>query len=159
MKVQSMMKPSLTAAALALVFAAGCGQADPMLHAVTVSPATVAAGEDLTLTVDLENFDLVNPDGHAHGLRAADESHEHGEADGDYPSEGHFHVYMDSVEQNPLMINCPDHCMHSAFAKEVRARIPDGTAAGMHTIIVRLNDNSHMTLTPHIKAEATFTVQ
>lgn len=144
----------------ALLFVVGCGAADPELHSVTVSPATVAAGEDLTLAVDIENFDLVNPADHtAHGLRAADGDHEHGEAEGDYPSEGHFHVYMDSVEMNPLMLNCPEHCAHTGFAKEVRARIPDGTAAGMHTIIVRLNDNSHRTLTPHIEAQATFTVQ
>ncbi len=156
-----MMKATLpTTAALALLFAVGCGGADPELHSVTVSPASVAAGADLTLTIDIANFDLVNPDEHtAHGLRAADGEHEHGEADGDYPSEGHFHVYMDSVETNPLMLNCPDHCKHPGFAKEVRARIPDGTEAGMHTIIVRLNDNSHMTLTPHIMTTATFTVE
>lgn len=146
-------------ATLALVLGA-CGSPDPELQSVTVTPSTVAAGEDLTLAIALEHFDLRNPDdAGSHGLRAADGEHGDDEASGDYPSEGHFHVYQDTVETNPLMINCPEHCKHPGFAKEVRARIPEDTAAGEHTIIVRLNDNGHRTLTPHIMATATFTVQ
>ncbi len=157
------MKLTTTIVPLAALTLIACGStADPSISAMTVSPAMVAAGGELTVNVTVDNFELKNPDDHggSHGLRAAEEEgHMHGESDGDYPGEGHFHIYMDSVDENPLQLNCPDHCKHPGFAGTVRAKIPDDATAGAHKLILRLNDNGHMTLTPHIMATADFMVQ
>ena len=151
-----------TLASLFVLTAFACGEGDPAITAISVNPSTVAPGGEVTLTVTIENFNLVNPDDHGggHGLRAA--QHDHGDeaaAEGEYPDEGHFHVYLNSVEENPVLVNCPDHCKHSAFAESVRLSIPETTDAGQHTIIARLNDNSHAILTPHIMATVGLTVE
>lgn len=143
-----------------LLFVA-CSSPDPSITAVTVDPTVVAPGGEITVSITVADFDLRDPSevgGGSHGLRAADEGSEHGEA-GDYPSEGHFHVYFDSIEENPLQLDCPDYCMHPGFTPSVRATISSSTAVGMHKVIVLLNNNGHMTLTPHIRGEADLTVQ
>ena len=154
------MRAAILSAPAVLLVLTACGSADPSIASVTVTPATVAAGDQISINVTVADFDLVSPDdAHAHGLRAAEGEHEHGEAAGDYPSEGHFHVYFDSIEENPLLLNCPTYCKHPGFAPTVTSTVPNDATAGAHKIIILLNDNSHMTLTPHIRGEATLTVQ
>lgn len=151
----------LSTSAMCLLLTA-CGSADPSITSVTVTPATASAGAQFTLNITVADFDLVNPDEHGggHGLRAAEGADGHGEAaEGDYPSEGHFHVYFDSIDENPLKLNCPMHCKHPGFGPTVTSTVPNDATAGEHKIIVLLNDNTHKTLTPHIRGEATITVQ
>lgn len=155
------MRLSHTLVALPLLFACGSGD-PPVIHSVTVNPTEVAPGEETTLTVDIANFELRPPSDHGadhSGLQPAEEEHMHGEGEhGDYPDGGHYHVYLDSVESNPLMINCPDHCKHPAFAASVRVKIPDDASPGMHDVIVRLNMDDHKFLDPPIQHKATLTV-
>lgn len=148
-----------------LPFASGllllaCGQSDPAITTFTVSPATVSPGDTLTIDVAVENFRLVDPDGGGHGLRPANEDG-HGDGDGEplITSEGHFHIYMDSTDTNPLLFDCPSHCKHAGFYNPLSVTTPTTATAGSHKLILRLNANDHRTLTPHIKAEATIMVQ
>ncbi len=136
----------------------GCGSSEPpAVVSVSVTPS-VAAGDDATITIAVDHFELRPPSDHmASGLRPADEGAGDAEA-GDYPDGGHYHVYLDSTEVNPLMINCPEHCKHPAWQTMVRARIPAHATAGEHKLIVRLNNDGHAALVPHIENETTFTV-
>ncbi|MEQ8977281.1 MAG: hypothetical protein RL846_05100 [Deltaproteobacteria bacterium] len=139
---------------------ASCSSPDPAITAVTVNPSVVAPGGEIIVSVTVADFELRDPRdvGGSHGLRAADDGNEHGDAT-DYPSEGHFHVYFDTIEANPLQLDCPDYCMHPGFTPNVRATISSSAAVGLHEVIVLLNNNAHMTLMPHIRGTADLTVQ
>jgi hypothetical protein len=152
-----MMKAPLL---LGLLLAIGCGSnPPPAITSLSVNPAEVAPGGETTLTVVLENFQLRDPDAQtAHGLRAASED-EHGEGEaGDYPDGGHFHVYLDSVETNPLLNNCPDYCEHPGFSNSIRLKIPDDAIPGSHQLILRLNADTHMFLVPEIEKSTPLTI-
>ncbi len=130
----------------------GCGSSDPPeMTSVTVSPASVQRGTDVTVNVTVANFELRMP-AEEEALTAAEE--EIAPATGDYPDGGHFHIYLDDLETNPMLVNCPDYCDDSAFMTSVRARVPDDATAGSHMVIVRLNNDFHMFLNPQIKGQA-----
>ncbi len=128
-----------------------------MITSFTVTPASAPAGTDVTVSVTVENFELREPtieEGLA--LRAA---HDVGPGEeGAYPEGGHFHVYLDSTETNPMFIDCPDYCEHGASKSPARARIPEDEMPGEHTVIVRLNNDVHEFLRPEIEATASLTV-
>jgi hypothetical protein len=135
---------------------AGCGSDPPVITSLTLDPVMVARGADVNVSIAVSNFELRAPQEESHALRAADTGGH--EEDGDYPDGGHFHVYLDDTETNPMLIDCPDYCEHGASTSPARARIPDDAAVGAHKVIVRLNDDHHEFLKPEITAEATLTV-
>ncbi len=140
-----------------LLLLVGCGGGDPAVTSVAFTPNTIQAGDEGTLTVEVENFTLREPGPEpGEALHAAEET-EAGKS-GDYPDGGHFHVYLDSVEENPIPLNCPDYCEHPGFTPTNKLRIPATTTAGSHTIIVRLNNDDHTFLNPPIQNTAMITV-
>jgi hypothetical protein len=148
------MKLLLALTALALV---GCGEGPPpSITSVTIEPSMAARGSDVTISVVVDNFTLREPEPEeGQALRPLSE----GEAEeGEYPDGGHFHVYLDNTETNPMFINCPDYCEHGAYTTPARALIPADAEIGEHTVIVRLNNDHHLFLKPEIRATATLTV-
>ena len=142
-----------------LLLAIGCGSNEPpVISSVSLNPVEVAPGGETTLTVVLENFELRSPDAETgHALRPAAEDHGEGEAS-DYPDGGHFHVYFDSVETNPLLLDCPDYCEHPGFANSVRVKTPDDALPGAHELILRLNADNHTFLVPEIEMHVDLTI-
>lgn len=148
---------------LVLPFLVACGSEPPIINSISVSPTEVPVGGETTLSVDISNFELRPPpeDGHAGLLPAAEEeAHAHEGAEGvDYPDGGHYHVYLDSFETNPLMTNCPEHCKHPAWDTMVRVKIPDDSSlVGDHMLMIRLNMDNHMFLKPAIEEETPLTI-
>jgi hypothetical protein len=144
--------------ALPLLVLIGCGSGPPPeITSFTVEPSIAARGTDVMISIVVANFELREPEPEmGQALRPA---HDAGEGeDNDYPDGGHFHVYLDNTESNPMFINCPEYCEHGAPASPVRARIPDDMAIGEHTVIARLNDDRHLFLKPEIRATTTLTV-
>jgi hypothetical protein len=135
----------------------GCGGPPPEIMSFTVEPSMAARGADVTIAIVVANFELREPEPETgHALRPF---HDSGEGEGgDYPDGGHFHVYLDTTESNPMFINCPDYCEHGASVSPVRARIPDDASIGEHTVIARLNDDQHKFLKPEIRATTTLTI-
>jgi hypothetical protein len=133
-----------------------CGSDPPVITSFTVTPASAPRGTDVMVSLSVENFEIREPAAESHALRAL---HDSGEGEeGDYPDGGHFHVYLDTTETNPMFINCPDYCEHGASASPARARIPDDASIGEHMVIVRLNNDHHQFLKPAIEARASLTV-
>ena len=129
---------------LALVTLAACG-GDPAITSVTITPSTIAAGGTVQMTVELDNFELGSgADQMEHGLSRSALREAHGEEG------GHLHVYLDSTDVNPLV-----QTSSSSFP----VLIPLGTAAGAHTLIVRLHAADHHIIEPEVKASAALTVQ
>lgn len=125
---------------------AACGGADPVITSVALTPATVAAGGGVNVVVVGEGLDLEPATAsagltaqRAAGLRAA-----HGDEMG-----RHLHAYLDTTDVNPLAM-----VTRTTFP----ITIPAGTAAGAHTIIVRLHDEDHLIIQPEVKASAALTV-
>ena len=145
-------------ALLSIVGLIGCGSGPPPeITSFSVQPSTAARGTDVMVSIEVANFELREADPeNGQALRAA---HEGGEGEeGDYPDGGHFHVYLDNTETNPMYINCPEFCEHGASMSPVRARIPDDATVGEHTVIARLNNDQHLFLKPEIRATTTLTI-
>jgi len=121
-----------------------CSPPHPTI-AVRAEPSTVRAGESLQVHVTVSDFTLRSP-AQTHALRL--EGGDHGEGGGD-PNQGHYHVYLDSLETNPILQD------HRSPATVV---IPIGTSTGAHALIVRLNHDDHRTIVPHVQATAAITV-
>jgi hypothetical protein len=145
-----MPTPRHAARTLAVVglVACACGGSDPVISSVSLAPATIAAGGVVTVTVVGDGLDLEAATaaasaglsaGRTSGLRAA-----HGDAMGQ-----HLHAYLDTTDVNPLAMQT-----RTTFP----ITIPAGTAAGAHTIIVRLHDAEHAIIQPEVKASAALTV-
>jgi hypothetical protein len=147
----------LLRSSLLILVLSACGSPPPEITTVTVTPGEVPQGGEATLIVSVANFELRDPATHMHsGLRPA---HDEGEGnEGEYPDGGHFHVYLDSTDVNPLNVDCPDYCNHAAFNQTVRVTIPLDVQPGTHQLIVRLNNDGHLTLKPAIQGEASLLV-
>lgn len=149
--------PLLSAVLLSTGVLVACGGGDPTIS-ISASPTTLASGQTTTLTVSVENFELRDPGSHQHGLTTA-QTHDHGDDHGDdhahgddaedyLPDAGHYHVYLDSTEVNPMMM---------AWRETVELTVT--ASAGPHRLIVRLNGDDHRFLRPEVKAHIDITVQ
>ena len=148
---------------LGLVFIAtmafvACGGDTPPSISVTASPTSFTSGSTVTFTITVTDFELrMPPDvsgsgGHGSGhkgLTAANEGHGD-DADGEtyFTNAGHFHVYLDTTDTNPL---------RQAWHPEIQ--LPIRASAGSHQLIFRLNDDSHRFFVPHITSRVDVTVQ
>lgn len=131
---------------LALLLA--CGQDPPTLQA-SAQPTTFPQGGSTTLTVTVTDFELKSP-AQAAGLHAAltaahsDEEHGTGTA---YPNSGHYHVYFDTHDQDPIFQG-----YQTTQAITVHGK------AGAHKLIVQLNGEDHKLLDPPVRAEVPITL-
>ena len=127
------------------IVVAGCGSDQPAAVdatevdapgppslAVVASPATVARGDTVTVTVTVTNFTLVNP------------------TSGGAPKdgEGHFHYYLDDA------VNYT-----AGWTPTVMFRTGPATALGAHTFRFVLSTSAHEEVMPKVEATASFTVQ
>ncbi|MEE2904403.1 MAG: hypothetical protein VYC39_18885 [Myxococcota bacterium] len=133
------------------LFAVGCGDDPVPTVSASVSPSTFVSGSTLTLTVTTTDFDIRNPAlaGHQH-LRVAsadDHDHDHG-GNENLSNAGHYHVYLDSTDVNPLT---------QGYDSEIQFVVT--TSPGPHKLIVRLNDDSHAFLKPDVTASVDITVE
>ncbi len=143
------MQTSIFALVPTLCLAAACGGADttqvndastradadpstlPAL-AVTATPETVPAGESVTLTVEVENFEMVNPM----------------TTPGVEPGKGHFHYKLDTAQTYT-----------AAWTPSVTFSIGSATPPGEHTINVWLVNGAHVNLDPPTSTTPTVTVE
>ena len=131
-----------------------CGD-DPMpTVSATVSPSTFVSGSTITLTVTTTDFEIRDPAGAAHQhLRVAEEGHgghdDHSGHDShETATAGHYHVYLDSTDVNPLRMGY-----------EETIDLVVTATPGAHKLIIRLNDDSHAFLMPEVKTEVAITVE
>lgn len=126
----------------------GCSQDPPTLQA-SAQPTTFPQGSSTTLTITTTNFELVSPtEVHAHLTRALTVAHE---AEDEGPSEqtnsGHYHVYLDSYEIDPILQG-----YQTSQAVTVHGK------AGPHKLIVQLQGEDHKILEPPVRAEIPITL-
>ena len=143
------MQTSFFALVPTLCLAAACGgggtskvvdaraeaDADPSTVAtlaVTATPESVAAGESVTLIVEVENFEIVNPM----------------TTPGVEPGKGHFHYKLDTAATYT-----------AAWTPSVTFSIGAATPPGEHTINVWLVNGAHVNIDPPTAATATVTVE
>jgi hypothetical protein len=113
---------------------------------ISISPATIEQGGTLTLTVETTNFELVDVSGEHHdALKSSPQSEGHG--DGGAVPRGHYHVYVDSTDETPIL-------MSGAHTVDL---VIDATV-GSHELIVRLQDLSHRIIEPEVLDSAPFSV-
>jgi hypothetical protein len=132
------------ALALATLALAACS-ADPPTLSATASPTTLRSGEKTTLTLAVENFELVDPARRA-ALRAAHEGEPHA-GDERSASSGHYHVYLDTTEENPI---------YQGFRTDPEVTVT--ASVGPHVLVVRLAGEDHRIVTPEVRAEVAITV-
>ena len=126
-----------------------CPEGDPAILSFTVEADTVTAGEALSATLELQDFELgEHEDMEMDDDDMADDDDDMGE-DAECHG-GHAHVYLDSLEVNPL-------AMPEMLTFEVT--IPADTTPGEHTLIARLHNEDHTILEPQVTAEVTVTVE
>ena len=111
---------------------AGADAAPAPTLAVTATPETVPAGESVTLTVEVENFEIVNPM----------------TMPGVEPGKGHFHFQLDTAE-----------VYTAAWTPSVTLSIGGATPPGEHTIDVWLVNGNQVRLDPPIATTVTVTVE
>ncbi len=135
-----------------LLWTTGCGGdgeacpdlgGEPAITEFTVTPATVAAGDAVDVTVDGEHLGDLMPTSDGTDM---DMEHEEESA---CPG-GHLHVYLDDLDSNPLTMQ---------EAKAFPMDIPADTPVGPHTLIVRLHNKDHTIYEPQVTMEAQITVE
>ena len=140
---------------LATSFILGCGHEHHPTVSATLTPTTFASGSTVTLNVETTDFEIRNPAdvGHQH-LRVAsgdDHNHDHGHDHGGdelTANAGHYHVYLDSTDVNPIT---------QGYKPEIQFVVT--ATPGAHKLIIRLNDDSHAYLKPEVRAEIDITVE
>jgi hypothetical protein len=100
--------------------------------AVTASSETVPAGGSVTLTVEVENFEIVNPM----------------TTPGVEPGKGHFHHQLDTAP-----------AYTAAWTPSVTVPIGNATPPGEHTIDVWLVTGNHVDIEPPTHTPVTITVE
>lgn len=140
--------PALALAVTGCPDADGHEQCDTPTISVEAEPTTIASGDDVTLTVTVDNFMLMDPEGeHMHGdLRPDDTQFRHDGYEG--ACEGHYHVYLDDLMTPPLLM---------AWDEVVDVTVD--ADVGEHELFVRLNDNGHKIIEPEIVDAVTITVE
>ncbi len=145
-----MKRTALFGALLAGAVMFACGDDPVPTVTASLDSTTFTSGSTVTLTLTTTDFELRAPGGQ-HALRAAADGHDgHETADGDkhIVNAGHFHVYLDSTTENPIL---QGHKSPVSF--------PVVATPGAHKLIVRLNDDSHKFLVPEVMAHVNVTVQ
>ena len=135
---------------------AACGGGTPPTIAVTASATTFTSGSTVTFSIAVTDFELrMPPDASGHSshskkLTAANEGHDHGHDKGDdyFTDGGHFHIYLDTTDTNPLRQG-----WHSQLEMPIR------TSPGSHKLIFRLNDDNHRFFVPQITSTVDITVE
>lgn len=144
--------PLFVVAVFAIVLFAGCSDSgeecpelggDPVITSVIVNPTTMAAGDTVEMTVDGEHLGELEEVSMDTGME------EEGEEESHCPG-GHFHVYLDDLETNPITMQ---------EAKTFPLVIPEGTTAGAHTLIVRLHNKDHIIYEPQVTKDVSITVE
>lgn len=135
----------LVTSAIALSLLA-CGQ-DPATVSATANPATFASGGTTTLSTTVTNFDLKNP---ATELRSAltlanEEGHDEGTSE--FTNSGHYHVYLDSFEVEPII-----------QAYMTTQPVTVSGAPGAHKLIIQLQGEDHKIVQPPVRAEVSITL-
>ena len=100
--------------------------------AVVATPATIAAGETVSVAVTTTNFKIVDP---RSGPPVKD-------------GEGHYHYYVDDA---------PNYI--AGWTPSVTITTPASITPGVHTIRFVLATNAHEEVTPIVETSTTFTVQ
>lgn len=126
--------------------AQACGSSDPTVTA-SASPASFGSGQSTTLTVEVDAFELRDPAA-AHTLTGAD-THQQSDSEGGVTADGgHYHVYLDSTDVNPLKM---------AWTPSLELTVT--ATPGAHTLIIRLNADDHRFLVPEIKSTIDITIE
>ena len=137
----------MLAGALALV--TGCHDHSeevlPPTLEISVDPTTVQRGGQVTLTVTVDNFTLRDPDSVESTPMASPQHEDTGTTTA--ATSGHYHVYIDSLEENPLRM-----------AWETEIDILLDVDAGEHEVFVRLNDDTHRIVEPQVVDSVMVTV-
>jgi len=134
------------------------------------APDTAAAGDSITVSFEVENFEFSMEGEHDHGEHDHDE-HDHdsgGEESGDHGSGGfefrageamstetgcyvgHVHVYVDDLMTDPIA---------QVTVPSADIVLPTDLTPGAHTFIYRLHDATHKIITPEVIVERTLTIQ
>jgi len=109
----------------------------PQIRSVTVDPPEAQAGTTVLIEVEVDNFELAE-----HGEEHTEGNH--GVRD------GHVHVYLDSLLDEPL-------AMPSTNVFQIA--IPGSTTSGSHQLIMRLHSADHLIIEPQTISAATITVE
>ena len=117
---------------------------------IELDKATIASGDEVTITVDVENFELQDPDGHDHDDHG-DPGDTEFRAGYDGACQGHYHVYLDELDNPMIPILAQDHRETTTVTVEAEP--------GEHEILVRLNDDHHKIIEPQVVDSASLTVQ
>ncbi|MCA9650319.1 MAG: hypothetical protein KC501_10445 [Myxococcales bacterium] len=120
---------------------------------MTADRSEIATGETITLTIEVENFELSGEE-HQHLERGFDPplAAEPGDplaAEAEYtgPRVGHVHVYLDDLMVNPL-----------AMITTSPGQVVVDAEPGAHTLIGRLHGTDHKIIEPQIIDEVEITV-
>ena len=127
-----------------------CADAEPPeLNEFSVSPADPSAGDTVSLSLTVSHFTLT---GHEDGADDHDHDHDHGDDHSEQTScsAGHVHIYLDEIEGDLLGMVATENS---------DLLIPSSITAGSHTLIARLQDESHAALVPEVTASFDITVQ
>jgi hypothetical protein len=100
----------------------------------SVAPTTLAPGAGATVTIEVNNFILEEPE-----LQPNQDGH------------GHYHVYLDNRTGTNYLV--------SGAATPVDVTIPAATPVGSHTLRVSISDNNHAPLLPPVETILDITVQ
>ncbi len=99
----------------------------------TVNPATMAAGDTVTVTIAVTNFVLMPPSGT------------------NVAGQGHYHIYLDGASGGNYL------AADQVPSKQVK--IPLTTKSGPHTLKVNLSENDHTPLQPPVEDIVNITVK
>jgi hypothetical protein len=111
---------------------------------VSADPTTFASGESTALTIEVTDFHLEAP---AERL-PTDPSLRHGDEGYASACEGHYHVYLDDLESEPLL-----------QGHESPVDVVVDAAAGPHELLVRLNGNDHKIVEPEVVDSVEISIQ
>lgn len=140
---------ALALLSLGLSGAVGCGDDPAPTVSITVTPDRLSSGGTTRADISVTDFELAAED-HAH-VRAQASGHEaEGEHEhtGDIPRIGHYHIYLDSMETNPILMG-----------HESSVELTVTASAGPHRLIVRLHNLDHTIIEPQITGEAAITIE
>ncbi len=115
-----------------------CTLPHPTIPSVTADPTTVAAGDTVTITAELTDFELVTPDpagGEDQGVNV-----------------GHIHTYWDSLDYGAFL---DWHGPEPVFEQA----IPAEAEPGEHVLILRLHRADHRIIEPQVTGEVGVVVE
>jgi hypothetical protein len=120
---------TLVVLAVALAFGAACSpvESDPVITA-SASPSQVAPGGTTTVSVEVDNFELVDPATHTEVVEG----------------EGHYHVYLDEVSGDALAIE---------HRRTVDVTIPSDVTGTIHHLIISLRNSDHSERDPPVRKD------